>query len=131
MEVPAYEGPRSEAFDGGKVDAVKARYDLVPELAMLEVTKALTIGAEKYDNGELDVQGWMHPNRTHRMLFSAERRHTTSRRLGEKVDRNTKCQHLALSIVNLLFILEADLRGWDEKDDFDPHCLKRPGVHRE
>lgn len=129
MVLEEYTGKRAVALDGLKiVDGVKPRYDLIPALAELEIAKAFTIGAAKYDAGVEDVQNWMHPSRTHRMMYSASQRHQTSRRLGEKVDSDTNRQHLALAIVDLMMMLEADLRGWADKDNFDPHCTKRPGV---
>lgn len=129
MLVGEYEGNRALELDGlKKVDGIKPRYDLIPALAELEIAKIFTIGAMKYDAGHEDVQNWMHPSRTHRMMFSASRRHQESRRLGELVDADMKCHHLAAAIVDLMMILEADLRGWTDKDNFDPQCLKRPGV---
>lgn len=124
-----YTGPRAVQLDGlKKLDGVKARYDLIPQLAELEVAKCFTMGAEKYDADHEDVQNWMHPSRTHRMMYSAARRHLGSRMLGEKTDKQSGRQHLALAITDLFMILEADLRGWTDKDNIDPLCLKRPGV---
>lgn len=124
-----YTGPRAVQLDGlKKLDGIKARYDLIPQLAELEVAKCFTMGAEKYDASHEDVQNWMHPSRTHRMMYSAARRHLTSRMLGEKTDAQSGRQHLALCITDLFMMLEADLRGWSDKDNLDPLCLKRPGV---
>lgn len=129
MLLEEYTGKRAETLDGLKrVDGIKPRYDLIPALAELEVAKIFTIGAMKYDADHEDVQNWMHPSRTHRMMFSAARRHQESRRLGELIDPDTQRHHLAAAIVDLMMILEADLRGWTDKDNFDPMCLKRPGV---
>lgn len=132
MLAPEYHGERSVALDGlKKSDGVKVRYDLIPALAELEIAKVMTIGAMKYDAEREDVQNWMHPSRTHRMMFSASRRHQEARRMGEILDSGpgaTGCHHLAAAIVDLLLILEADLRGWSDKDNLDPLCLNRPGV---
>lgn len=129
MLLGEYTGKRADSLDGLKrVDGIKPRYDLIPALAELEIAKIFTIGAMKYDAGHEDVQNWMHPSRTHRMMFSASRRHQEARRLGELVDEDMKCHHLAAAIVDLMMILEADLRGWTDKDNFDPQCLKRPGT---
>lgn len=130
MLLEEYQGKRALELDGLKrVDGIKPRYDLIPALAELEIAKILTIGAMKYDADQEDVQNWMHPSRTHRMMFSASRRHQESRRMGELIDPDTNRHHLAAAIVDLMMILEADLRGWLDKDNFDPLCLKRPGVN--
>lgn len=135
FETPAYDGPVAECQDGLKrAKAPRVRYDLMPAMAELEIVKALSMGAAKYDAGKEDTQGWQHPSRTHRMLYSAARRHLEARRHGELTDGEpgnlipgqTGLQHLALAIVNLIFILEADLRGWTDKDNFDPLGLNRP-----
>lgn len=127
--VPEYTGARAVQLDGlKKADGVKVRFDLVPALAEFEIARIFTIGAMKYDADQEDVQNWMHPSRTHRMMYSASRRHLESRRLGEIYDADMKCHHLAASIVDQMMILEADLRGWTDKDNFDAACLKRPGV---
>ncbi len=129
--VPEYTGARAVQLDGlKKADGIKVRFDLVPALAEFEIARIFTIGAMKYDADQEDVQNWMHPSRTHRMMYSASRRHLESRRLGEIVDKDMNCHHLAASIVDQMMILEADLRGWTDKDNFDPACLKRPGVTR-
>lgn len=127
--VPEYTGARAVQLDGlKKADGIKVRFDLVPALAEFEIARIFTIGAMKYDADQEDVQNWMHPSRTHRMMYSASRRHLESRRLGEIIDKDMNCHHLAASIVDQMMILEADLRGWTDKDNFDPACLKRPGV---
>lgn len=127
--VPEYTGARAVQLDGlKKADGVKVRFDLIPAMAELEIARIFTIGAMKYDADQEDVQNWMHPSRTHRMMYSASRRHLESRRLGEIYDADMKCHHLAASIVDQMMMLEADLRGWTDKDNFDPACLKRPGV---
>ncbi len=135
FETPAYDGPVAECQDGLKrAKAPRVRYDLMPTMAELEIVKALSMGAAKYDAGKEDTQGWQHPSRTHRMLYSAARRHLEARRHGELTDGEpgnlipgqTGLHHLALAIVNLIFILEADLRGWTDKDNFDPLGLNRP-----
>ena len=129
--VPEYTGARAVQLDGlKKADGIKVRFDLVPALAELEIARIFTIGAMKYDADQEDVQNWMHPSRTHRMMYSASRRHLESRRLGEIFDKDMNCHHLAASIVDQMMILEADLRGWTDKDNFDPACLKRPGVNQ-
>lgn len=129
--VPEYTGARAVQLDGlKKVDGIKVRFDLIPALAELEIARIFTIGAMKYDADQEDVQNWMHPSRTHRTMYSASRRHLESRRLGEIFDADMKCHHLAASIVDQMMMLEADLRGWTDKDNFDPACLKRPGVNQ-
>lgn len=127
LVMPPYEGPRAESGqDGVKFSGHKVRFDLMPPLAEIEVLKALTLGTDKYDKGVLDVQNWMSDKITHRDNYSAARRHMQSYRLGEKIDPEDGLPHLAKAVVNLLMMLEADLRGWTAKDNLDPHCLKRP-----
>lgn len=127
MNVPVYEGKKAEpGQDGVKFSRHKVRFDLLPPLALIEVAKALTVGTDKYDKGVIDVQNWMSDNITHRDNFNAAQRHMMARRLGEVVDPDDNLFHVGKAIANLLMMLEADMRGWEAKDNFDPHCTKRP-----
>ena len=90
-------------FDGGKL-----RYDLVPALALEEVVKVITKGAEKYD-----PENWKRVSEGRRRYYAAAMRHMEAWRKGEKQDE-IGTHHIANAISNLMFILEKELQGWED-----------------
>lgn len=93
-------------MNGKKYDGGKPRYDLVPPMALEEMVKVLTFGAEKYapDNWRL-VDGWQW------RYFAAAQRHLWAWQRGEKVDPETGLSHLAHASCCLYFMLELDMVG--------------------
>ena len=90
-------------FDGGKL-----RYDLLPVHAIEEVTRVITLGAEKYD-----PENWKRVPEGRRRYYAAAMRHMEAWRKGEKQDE-IGTHHIANAISNLIFILEKELRGLED-----------------
>lgn len=93
---------------GRKYDGGKLRYDLVPALALEEVVKVITKGAEKYD-----PENWKRVPEGRRRYYAAAMRHMEAWRKGEKQDE-IGTHHIANAISNLMFILEKELQGWKD-----------------
>lgn len=94
--------------DGRKYDGGKLRYDLIPVLALEEVTRVITLGAEKYD-----PENWKRVPEGRRRYTAAAFRHIEAWRKGEVTDE-IGTHHIANAISNLMFILEKELRGWED-----------------
>lgn len=101
---------------GKKYDTGKQRYDLIPALALDEVVRGLTAGAEKY-NEAYDEENWRKVDYHDRRYFGALQRHSWAVRRGEKYDTETNVHHYALAICNLMFLLEKELEQEQEFKD--------------
>lgn len=102
---------------GRKYDSGKLRYDLVPVMALEEVTRVITLGAEKYD-----PENWKNVPEGRRRYTAAAFRHIEAWRKGETTDE-IGTHHIANAISNLMFILEKELRGWE---DVEEQAEKKP-----
>ena len=89
--------------DGTKYDGGKLRYDLVPTLALEEVVKVITKGAEKYDD-----ENWKNVPNGRKRYYAANQRHLVEWRKGNIYDDEMGTHHLANAISNLMFILEKE-----------------------
>lgn len=96
--------------EGKKFDQGKLRYDLVPSEAEAELVKVLTVGAERY--GDRNWEKGIEYGR----LYAAARRHMEIWRQGETIDE-IGTHHLANACINLLMLLQFELRGTTELDD--------------
>ena len=88
---------------GIKFDEGKPRMDLAPAEAMVEVGKVLAYGVEKYDKVN-KAYNWRQGMSWSRPLAAAFR-HIAAWQKGERFDPESKQQHLAHAIVNLMFLL--------------------------
>lgn len=91
-------------FDGGKL-----RYDLLPVMALEDVVKGLTYGTIKYDDNN-----WVKVPEGRKRYIAAAMRHIEKYRLGVLFDEESGVHHLSAAIDNLMFIVEKDLRGWED-----------------
>lgn len=98
---------------GRKYDGGKLRYDLIPVLALEETTKVVTKGAEKYDD-----ENWKLVPEGRRRYLAAAIRHIQQWRKGEVYDEEMGTHHIANAISNLMFILEKELQGWEDVEEF-------------
>lgn len=97
---------------GRKYDGGKLRYDLIPVLALEDMVKGLTFGTIKYDDNN-----WVKvPNGRKRYLAGALR-HIQEYRKGNLWDEEQNIHHLSAAMNNLSFIVEKDLRGWEDSSD--------------
>lgn len=93
-------------FDGGKL-----RYGLIPPLAMAEMVKVLTFGAEKYE-----PDNWKYVPESKRRYFDAMERHIWAWKMDEKIDPESGIHHLAHAMCCLFFLYEHDVKySKDEK----------------
>jgi hypothetical protein len=104
---PGYEDaviPNNETkgrkFDGGKLE-----YGLLPPLALEEVVKVLTFGAQKYDR-----DNWQVVPESKRRYFDALQRHVWAWKQGEQFDSESGIHHLAHAMCCLMFLYEHDVK---------------------
>lgn len=111
---PGYEGVSSKdlivdsqnATTGGrKFDGGKLRYGLVPPLALKEMVKVLTFGAEKYE-----PDNWKFVPDSKRRYFDALQRHLWAWKEGEQIDTESGIHHLAHAMCCLSFLYEHDVK---------------------
>jgi hypothetical protein len=93
------------ARSGRKFDNDKLRYDLVPPLALEEMVKVLTFGAQKYD-----PDNWQKVPDSKRRYFAALQRHLWAWKQGETVDKESGIHHLAHAACCLYFLYEHDVK---------------------
>ena len=86
-------------FDGGKL-----QYGLIPPMALKEMVRVLTFGAEKYE-----PDNWKHVPDSKRRYFDAMQRHLWAWKEGEQFDPESGIYHLAHAACCLFFLLERDL----------------------
>lgn len=90
---------------GMKFDGAKNRYDLIPPLALDEMVKVLTFGAEKYQ-----PNNWQHVSEAHSRYFAALERHLWAWQRGETLDPESGIHHLAHAMCCLFFLYEHDVK---------------------
>ena len=109
---------------GRKYDGGKLRYDLIPVLALEEMVKGLTFGTIKYDDNN-----WVKVPSGRKRYMAAALRHIQEYRKGNLWDEEQGIHHLSAAMNNLSFIVEKDLRGWedssDEQEDISQEELKK------
>ena len=99
---------------GRKFDQGKPRYGLLPPLALQEMARVLTHGAEKYD-----ACNWKHVPDSLERYFDALQRHVWAWKMGEKLDPDSGIHHLAHALANVAFLYEHDVKY--SKEDNDPN----------
>lgn len=87
-------------FDGGKLE-----YGLLPPLALEEVVKVLTFGAQKYER-----DNWQRVPDSKRRYFDALQRHVWAWKQGEQIDQESGLPHLAHAMCCLMFLYEHDVK---------------------
>lgn len=86
-------------FDGGK-----PQMRLLPPVAMLEMAKVMTFGAEKYE-----ADSWRQVEGANERYLDALGRHYNAWCRGEEVDDESGLSHMAHIMCNAAFLLELDL----------------------
>lgn len=87
-------------FDGGKL-----RYGLIPPLALAEMVKVLTFGAQKYE-----PDNWKKVPDSKNRYFDALERHLWAWKMGEQIDPESNIHHLAHAMCCLYFLYEHDIK---------------------
>jgi len=90
---------KGRKFDGGKLE-----YGLLPPLALEEVVKVLTFGAQKYDR-----DNWQKVPDSKRRYFDALQRHVWAWKRNEQMDPESGIHHLAHAMCCLMFLYEHDI----------------------
>jgi len=96
--------------EGRKYDSEKPKMYLLPPKALIEVSRVLTVGAEKYDE-----ENWRHLDNLQNRYTGSVLRHLFAHMDGELNDPETKYSHLAHAVCGLLFKLEIELEKDKEK----------------
>ena len=91
---------------GIKYDSAKPRMNLLPPKAIIEVSKVLTFGAEKYD-----AENWRKLDDLQNRYTAGALRHIFAHMDGEQLDPETNLSHLAHALCCLLFKLEIELEN--------------------
>ena len=101
-----------EFVKGIKYDSVKPRMNLLPPKAIVEVSKVLTFGAEKYD-----AENWRKLDDLQNRYTAGALRHIFAHMDGEKDDPESNISHLAHALCCLLFKLEIELEDAKIKEE--------------
>ncbi len=88
-----------------KNDEGKPSFSMIPQKAILEVSKTFTHGARKY--GKFNYSGGMEMTR----YLDAAYRHLNAVLTGEDMDVDSGCLHLSNAIASLLMALDNQLTG--------------------
>lgn len=88
---------------GLKFDNGKERYDLLPPIALHEIAKVLTYGAQKYA-----PNNWRLVEDHESRYFAAAQRHLWAWQRGEKTDPETGISHLAHAACSLMFLADLE-----------------------
>ena len=97
--------------EGIKYDSAKPRMNLLPPKAIIEVSKVLTFGAEKYD-----AENWRKLDDLQNRYTAGALRHIFAHMDGEELDSETNLSHLAHAMCCLLFKLEIELEERFEEE---------------
>ena len=89
---------------GRKFDGEKLEYGLIPPLAMQEMVRVLTFGAQKYER-----ENWKRVPESKRRYFDAMERHIWAWKMGEIMDPESGIHHLAHAACCLFFLYEHDV----------------------
>lgn len=102
-------------MDGRKDDAGKARWDLLPFRALLDVIRVLEHGAIEYG-----PNNWRNVAQAKIRYFNAAIRHLVARFRGELLDPKSGLPHLAHAACNCLFLAEFDMDAEPPRTDGEP-----------
>ena len=100
----SWEAANPEMQIGRKFDGGKLEYGLLPPLALEEVVKVLTFGAQKYER-----DNWQKVSDAKRRYFDALQRHIWAWKKGEQIDPESGIHHLAHAMCCLMFLFEHDI----------------------
>lgn len=100
-----HESQKIDSTGPRKFDAGKLRYGLVPPLALQEMVKVLTFGAQKYE-----PNNWQKVPESKSRYFDALERHVWAWKMGEVLDPESGIHHLAHAMCCLAFLYEHDVK---------------------
>ena len=97
---------------GIKYDGEKPKMNLLPPKAIVEISKVLTFGAEKYD-----AENWRKLDDLQNRYTAGALRHIFAHMDGEELDSETNLSHLAHAMCCLLFKLEIELEERTKEEE--------------
>lgn len=103
--------------EGVKFDSKKLRMDLIPSVALEELAKVLTYGAEKYD-----ANNWT-KGIDYSRLYAACLRHLLAYKSGQSTDAESGISHLSHALCNIVFLI------WHSSNRPDLNDLQENLVH--
>lgn len=103
-----------EVTEGVKYDNNKAPLNLLSNYALEEVSKVLDFGQRKYN-----AWNWT-KGIAYSRVIAAAKRHIAAWENGIDLDEESKTNHLANAMCNLMFLLDYEVRGMKELDDRRP-----------
>lgn len=103
-------GKMVEGAGGTKYDSGKPRMDLLPPIALTEVSKVLTFGANKY--GDRNWEKGINYSR----LIGAAMRHLNAYNGGQDLDPESGLSHVAHACCNLMMLIHMSEKRGDLDD---------------
>jgi len=98
--------------EGRKFDSEKPKMYLLPPKSMVEISKVLTFGAQKYDE-----DNWRKLDNLQNRYSGGALRHIFAHLDGELKDEETNYSHLAHAICCLMFKLELELENGKSEEE--------------
>jgi len=98
--------------EGRKFDSEKPKMYLLPPKSMVEISKVLTFGAQKYDE-----DNWRYLDNLQNRYSGGALRHIFAHLDGELKDEETNYSHLAHAICCLMFKLELELENGKSEEE--------------
>src|ERR1700677_2479135 len=86
--------------NGLRLNNGKLRYDLLEPYAIQELVKVFTKGAEKYSDFN-----WLDGGMDYSKMLASLKRHIAAFELGEDIDQETQCLHMAQAAWNALALV--------------------------
>jgi hypothetical protein len=112
---------KNKAAKGMRLNAGKLRYDLLEPFAIQELVRVFTKGSEKYE-----ANNWLNGGMDYSKMLASLKRHIAAFELGEDIDPETGCYHMAQAAWNALGIVSYS-KWFPENDDRLIHKLQRHG----
>lgn len=110
------EAPRTD--EALKYDSKKPRMELLSVPALIEISKVLTYGADKYTVGDVSgAHNWRKGFKWSR-LYGAALRHLTAHMDGDDTDPESGLSHLAHLGCCVMFLLEHEIDGLGTDDRY-------------
>jgi hypothetical protein len=103
--------------NGLRLNNGKLRYDLLEPYAIQELVKVFTKGAEKYSDFN-----WLDGGMDYSKMLASLKRHIAAFELGEDIDQETQCLHMAQAAWNALALVSYS-KYCPENDDRIIHKL--------
>ena len=104
-QIDAIKASQTATTGGRKFDGDKLEYGLIPPLALQEMVRVLTFGAQKYER-----DNWKKVPESKRRYFDAMERHIWAWKMGEQLDPESGIHHLAHAMCCLSFLYEHDVK---------------------